>query len=380
MITASRFFFSAPVTDSHYLYIQFPFAPSSRSEIHILDHIFARRLDQIPQIRTVRCETESGIDVLSVEMQLDTPITINLIDEIFRMLFAEPITEKECKTERVTAQIEVMQDFLRKDVLYPHMYDYRCKTVDDLLRVYRDQTNITVEKLETVRGQLGKSPAYVIASVNESTEPAAYLVRVFTNRNTLTYEDERRLYKIAKHIDWRLQDRDMVYVKKIFRLPIQDALAYEKAVLVFGVLHDAIVDELMKRGLGYDGRLMVNPTCYGVSDFILAYRTLPELVDDSKYIVRTMLREPVVKLDPQGEFTVRIVNDTGEYIEQWLSNPIQKDYNRAWQYIVFGEENYKSPELIESVFKSVTTKKLDQFNSELSIGEPICTMHIGEKL
>ncbi len=376
MITAPRFYFSAP-KDGYYLYLHIPFNSKNRREVHIIDHICAKRLHKVRGIYSVKSETESGVNVLSFELAFAKRPDTKLLQRVYDEIFKKPFTQKELEREQNTTQIEVMQNFLNKDSIYPHLFDYQVESIDALIYMYRTISNITLSAVEDVRKGLLLAPKIVLASLEDDSKESDFLQKLFKSKAS------RRVLGKAPDLDgklhWALTEADLISVDHVYTLPVKDAIEYEKAVIVFGVLHEVASDYLLAKGLAYDLRLLIHPTYDHNVNFVFSYRTTPMILKESEDLLLDLLSRQYRDLDPDGAYSVKMREDTQRLMLDWIEHDLQHDYNRAWQIATFGERAYKSPNLTLSVLKLLRMKDLEAFASHIAVGSPNTIIHVGEK-
>ncbi len=376
MITAPRFYFSAP-KDGYYLYLHIPFKSKNRREVHIIDHICAKRLHKIRGVHSVKSETESGVNILSFELAFAKKPDTKLLQRIYDEIFKKPFTQRELEREQNTTQIEVMQGFLNKEFVFPHLFDYQVESIDALIYMYRTISNIPLSAVEDVRKELKTSPKIVLASLEDDSKEAVFLQKLFKTKSS-----RKALGKVPDldgRLHWALTEADLISVDHVYTLPVKDAIEYEKAVIVFGVLHEVASDYLLSKGLAYDLRLLVHPTYNRNVNFVFSYRTTPMTLNESEAELLNLLSRQYRDLDPDGAYSVKMREDTQRLMLNWIEHDLQHDYNRAWQIATFGEREYKSPSLILSVLKLLRMKDLESFASHVDAGSPNTIIHVGEK-
>ncbi len=360
MLSQSKFYISRQTLPNSYLYFEIPFRSIDRSLVHVIDHIQSVRLSNNESVSQYRCETYTGFNTYSVEIQFVGSPTNQALKDVIELLFFKPITQIELDQAKQTTYLESMKHLIQRKGVFIQFYDYQALSLRSLEKEYANLLNVKLSDINQVLQQLICSTKITIAHVKNPSDLAKFLptVNLYKSENEVNHSVEK-LYKLPKVINCKPRENDLSFVEIIYQVPTLNLCEYEKATIKFALFHDILRDYLYRLGLSYGVELLVNETCYQNTHMIYSMQTIPRKEEEIIRVVNELLAKPLAQYQEIEEIFHDQLQESIRVIKTWQQNQLETDFNHAWQDITFGEENYVAPKKLETQIKKMTLKQLE---------------------
>jgi len=359
MLSKSKFYISKQTSPDSYLYFEIPFRSIDRSIVHVIDHIQSVRLSNNESVSQYRCETYTGFNTYSVEIQFVGSPTNQALEDVIELLFFKPITQIELDQAKQTTYLESMKHLIQRKGVFIQFYDYQALSLRSLGKEYANLLNVKLSDINQVLQQLIGSTKITIAHVKNPDDLAKFLptINLYKSENEVNHSVEK-LYKLPKVINCKPKENSLSFVEIIYQVPTLNLCEYEKATIKYAIFHDILRDYLYKLGLSYGVELLVNETCYQNTHMIFSMQTIPGSEEKLVEIVGELLAKPLTKYLGVEKIFQDQLCESLRVIKTWQQNQLETDFNHAWQDITFGEENYVTPEKLEAQLKAMTLEKI----------------------
>lgn len=370
MLHESYLFVSKQAAKYPYLYFEIPFDNANRTLVHAIDHIHAQRLENLSSVGHVHCETFSGTNTYAIEVQFNQNLTSEMLVELNRLLWEKPLDKTEIQMALATTQLEGFRNFYKRKNMYTQLWDHGVQSESELLELYKSINSIPTHHVQKIWEVMNQAPKIVIAHVQKNLTFKHELERLLSS-GTITTEDNKDSIVLPDVlVDGVLNESDFVHVELVFKLPLADMLAYQKASLLFHLYQEVLYKELFRVGLVYDFDLLVHEIPGGITHMVFEFDCLNKFTGQIRNTVTKIVGTELEKLNIEDHMVRDVLELAHDEVHAWHENELERDFNHAWQIIVFGEESYRKPETVESFLTETSLSKLQQYRDKLGTLSP----------